>query len=36
MAAPEQQQEEERVFAKCAKRLIPFIMLLYVTNYLDR
>ena len=28
--------QEEQVFAKCAKRLIPFIMLLYVTNYLDR
>jgi len=36
MAEPAQKQEEERVFAKCAKRLIPFIMLLYVTNYLDR
>ncbi len=29
-------QDQEQVFAKCAKRLIPFIMLLYVTNYLDR
>jgi ACS family tartrate transporter-like MFS transporter len=28
--------EQEQVFAKCAKRLIPFMMLLYVTNYLDR
>ena len=28
--------EQDRVFAKCAKRLIPFMMLLYVTNYLDR
>src|SRR5438874_4362585 len=34
MAGPE--QEEEQVFAKCAGRLIPFMMLLYVTNYLDR
>ena len=28
--------DQEQVFAKCAKRLIPFMMLLYVTNYLDR
>src|SRR5215216_5190956 len=35
MAGSEQKQQE-LVFAKCAKRLIPFIMLLYVTNYLDR
>src|SRR5215467_6703757 len=28
--------EQEQVFAKCAKRLIPFMMVLYVTNYLDR
>ncbi|HEX4636572.1 MAG TPA: MFS transporter [Rhizomicrobium sp.] len=34
MAEPN--QEQEQVFAKCAKRLIPFMMLLYVTNYLDR
>ena len=34
MAQP--QQEQEQVFAKVAKRLIPFIMVLYVTNYLDR
>src|SRR5882724_9562148 len=34
MAGPE--QEQDQVFAKCAKRLIPFMMLLYVTNYLDR
>jgi ACS family tartrate transporter-like MFS transporter len=27
---------EQQIFAKCAWRLIPFIMLLYVTNYLDR
>jgi len=33
MAEPEQQ---ELVFARCAKRLIPFIMLLYFFNYLDR
>jgi len=33
MAGPTQQ---DQVFAKCAKRLIPFIMLLYVANYLDR
>ena len=32
MAEPKQEQ----VFAKIAKRLIPFIMLLYVANYLDR
>jgi len=30
------QQQQDQVFAKCAKRLIPFMMLLYVTNYLDR
>ena len=34
MAKPEQQQDQ--VFAKCAGRLIPFMMLLYITNYLDR
>src|SRR5262249_32843250 len=34
MAEPK--QEQEQVFAKCAGRLIPFIMLLYVANYLDR
>jgi MFS transporter, ACS family, tartrate transporter len=34
MTEPEQQQDQ--VFAKCARRLIPFMMLLYVTNYLDR
>ena len=28
--------DQDPVFAKCAKRLIPFMMLLYVTNYLDR
>ena len=28
--------ESEQVFAKCAWRLIPFMMLLYFTNYLDR
>src|SRR3954452_22644885 len=28
--------DREQVFAKCARRLIPFMMLLYVTNYLDR
>jgi MFS transporter, ACS family, tartrate transporter len=36
MAGPEQKQEQDQVFAKCARRLIPFMMLLYVTNYLDR
>src|ERR1700760_4004337 len=35
MAEPKQEQQDQ-VFAKCAGRLIPFIMLLYVTNYLDR
>src|SRR6185369_4528280 len=34
MAEPKADQDP--VFAKCAKRLIPFMMLLYVTNYLDR
>ena len=28
--------DSEQVFAKCAWRLIPFMMLLYFTNYLDR
>lgn len=28
--------DHEQVFAKCAWRLIPFIVLLYVINYLDR
>src|SRR5258705_10981405 len=32
----EAKQEQEQVFAKCARRLIPFMMLLYVANYLDR
>src|SRR3954471_19979813 len=27
---------QEQVFAKCAARLIPFLMLLYFVNYLDR
>src|SRR5215475_15604076 len=27
---------QDRVFAKCAWRLIPFMMLLYVVNYIDR
>jgi len=33
MAEPQQQ---EQVFAECAGRLIPFLMLLYFFNYLDR
>src|SRR5258706_8929990 len=28
--------EEDQVFAKCAWRLIPFMMLLYVVNFVDR
>jgi len=28
--------DKEQVFAKCAWRLIPFMVLLYVINYLDR
>src|SRR5882757_2625718 len=28
--------EQDRVFAKCAWRLIPFMILLYVVNYIDR
>lgn len=28
--------DKEQVFAKCAWRLIPFIVLLYVINYIDR
>jgi ACS family tartrate transporter-like MFS transporter len=27
---------EQLIFSKCARRLIPFIMLLYVVNYIDR
>jgi len=27
---------EDQIFARCARRLIPFIMLLYVVNYIDR
>ena len=27
---------DDRVFAKCAWRLIPFMMALYVVNYIDR
>jgi ACS family tartrate transporter-like MFS transporter len=27
---------EDQIFAKCARRLLPFIMLLYVVNYIDR
>jgi ACS family tartrate transporter-like MFS transporter len=29
-------EHQEQVFAKCAARLIPFLMLLYFANYLDR
>ncbi|MSP95315.1 MAG: MFS transporter [Alphaproteobacteria bacterium] len=28
--------QENRIFAKCAWRLIPFMMLLYLVNYIDR
>ena len=28
--------EQDKVFTKCAWRLIPFMMLLYIVNYLDR
>ena len=28
--------EQDRVFAKCAWRLIPFMILLYLVNYIDR
>ena len=28
--------DQDQVFIKCAWRLVPFMMLLYVTNYLDR
>ena len=27
---------EDRVFTKCAWRLIPFAMLLFIVNYVDR
>src|SRR6266567_3147676 len=29
-------REDDRVFTKCAWRLIPFMMLLYLVNYIDR
>jgi ACS family tartrate transporter-like MFS transporter len=29
-------EAEQQVFAKCAKRLIPFIFLLYLVNFVDR
>jgi ACS family tartrate transporter-like MFS transporter len=32
----ERMTDRDQVFAKCAWRLIPFIVLLYVINYLDR
>jgi ACS family tartrate transporter-like MFS transporter len=32
----DQAKDQDRVFAKIARRLIPFIMLLYVVNYIDR
>src|SRR3954465_5871823 len=35
MAEPKHEQQDQ-VFAKCARHLIPFIMLLYFANYLDR
>jgi hypothetical protein len=28
--------EQDRVLAKCAWRLVPFMALLYVVNYIDR
>ena len=28
--------KQDRVFAKCAWRLVPFMTLLYVVNYVDR
>ena len=28
--------EQDQVFAKCARRLIPFMVLLYLVNFLDR
>jgi hypothetical protein len=28
--------EEDEIFAKCARRLIPCVLLLYITNYIDR
>jgi len=27
---------DEQIFAKCVRRLIPFMMLLYIVNYVDR
>src|SRR6266478_415943 len=32
----EQVMDQDRVFAKIARRLIPFIFLLYLVNYIDR
>jgi ACS family tartrate transporter-like MFS transporter len=31
-----QQERNDQVFAKSARRLIPFMILLYVLNFLDR
>src|SRR5882672_1359992 len=28
--------DEERIFAKCARRLLPLVLLIYLVNYLDR
>src|SRR5207302_5380713 len=30
------ERDEERIFARCAWRLIPFLSLLFLLNYLDR
>src|SRR5258706_2460686 len=36
VAGAEPDMTEDQIFARCARRLIPFIMLLYVVNYIDR
>lgn len=36
MAAPKPQLNDDKVFAKCARRLIPFMALLFLVNFLDR
>src|SRR6476619_1813232 len=32
----ERAMSDEQIYAKCARRLIPFMMLLYIVNYIDR
>jgi ACS family tartrate transporter-like MFS transporter len=36
MSMTERELEDARIFAKCTRRLLPFMALLYVVNFLDR